>query len=179
MGLIGTEDGIVVDVNAPLPEGVLGEVRAHQAIYRRRADIHAVCRIMPPILGMLSTRAITPKPRHGLGAYFHPGPAFFDDPRLLRDVERADLLADTLGDMCAVVMRGNGAIVAADSIEKAVTLSWFLEDAARVECDVRALGGPPDEGVLNAEEIAARRVFSGGVVERMWAWMTQNDPEGP
>ncbi len=179
MGLIGREDGIVVEVDGPLPQGVLGEVRAHQAIYRRRPDIRGVCRIMPPILGMLSTRAITPKPRHGLGAYFHPGPAYYDDPRLLRDTESAGRLADALGDLSAVVMRGNGAVVVADGIEKAVMLSWFLEDAARVERDVRMLGGAADAGVLNSDEIYARQVYSGGVVERMWAWMTQGDPEHP
>lgn len=178
MGLIGQEEGTVVGIDGPLPPGVLGEVRAHQAIYRRRPDVFGVCRIMPPILGMLSTQAIVPRPRHGLGAYFHPGPAFYGDPRLLRDEESAARLAATLGDLAAVVMRGNGAIVVADGIEKAVTLSWFLEDAARVERDVRMLGASADTGVLNADEIAARQVFSGGVVERMWAWMTQGDPEG-
>lgn len=49
MGSIKTGDaGIVTPVNGPLPEGVLGEVRIHQQIYRRRPDVGGICRVMPP-----------------------------------------------------------------------------------------------------------------------------------
>ena len=68
-------------------------------------------------------------------------------------------------------MRGNGAVTAADSLEKAVTLAWLLEDAARVEERARRLGYV-DDGRLSEEEIAARNNWSGGVVERMWRYLT-------
>ncbi len=171
MGMIGDEPGTVVPVSGPLPEGVLGEVRAHQAIYARRGDVQGICRIMPPALIALSTQGIVPQPRHVIGAYFHPGPALWDDPRLLRDDESAARLADALGDLNTIVMIGNGAIVVAEALEKAVALSWFLEDAARVERDVRAMGFDPPRG-LDADEIAARQVWAGGVVERMWQYLT-------
>jgi HCOMODA/2-hydroxy-3-carboxy-muconic semialdehyde decarboxylase len=173
MGLIRGESGVVVPVKGSLPEGVLGEVRAHQAIYARRPDVQAICRIMPPALMVLSTQRIIPQPRHGIGAYFHPGPAFWDDPRLLRDDASASALADALGNHNAIVMRGNGAIIVANALEKAVALSWFLEDAARVERDIRSIGFAQDTGLLTPDEIIARQVFAGGVVERMWAWLTQ------
>lgn len=173
LGLIGDAAGTVVPVTGPLPDGVLGEVRAHQAIYRRRADVGGICRIMPPALMALSTQGVVPRARHGLGAYFHPGPAYWDDPRLIRDESIAAELASVLGSASAVVMRGNGAVVVADTLAKAVTLSWFLEDAARVERDVRAMGFPSDSGVLAPDEIAARQVFAGGVVERMWDFLTR------
>jgi HCOMODA/2-hydroxy-3-carboxy-muconic semialdehyde decarboxylase len=172
MSLIIDEPGVVVPVKEALPEGVLGEVRAHQAIYARRADVQAICRIMPPALMALSTQKIIPQPRHGIGAYFHPGPAFWDDPRLLRDDESTLALAEALGDNNAIIMRGNGAIVLADGLEKAVSLSWFLEDSARVERDIRSMGSAPETGLLTPEEIIARQVFAGGVVDRMWAWLT-------
>lgn len=173
MGCISDEPGTVVPVTGALPAGVLGEVRAHQQIYARRPDVRGICRIMPPALMMLSTQGLVPRARHGIGAYFHPGPAFWNDPRLLRDDESAARLATCLGDQCAVVMRGNGAVVVADSLEKAATLSWFLEDAARVERDVRMAGFDPGHGLLDADEIAARQVFAGGVVERMWTWLNR------
>lgn len=173
MGMIGVEPGTVVPVSGSLPDGVLGEVRAHQAIYARRSDVQAVCRTMPPTLMALSTQGVVPSPRHGIGAYFYPGPLLWDDPRLLRDDDSAARLADALGDLNAIVMRGNGAIVVADGLEKAVTLSWFLEDAARVESHVRAMGFDPATGLLDTDEIAARQVWAGGVVERMWAWLTR------
>jgi HCOMODA/2-hydroxy-3-carboxy-muconic semialdehyde decarboxylase len=174
MGLITEETGAVVPVSGELPEGVLGEVRAHQAIYQRRDEVQAICRIMPPAVMALSTQGIVPQPRHGIGAYFHPGPAYWNNPRLLRDDESAAQLTDALGDASAIVMRGNGAIVVADSLEKAVSLSWFLEDAARVEQNVRAMGFDPAQGVLDTDEILARQVWAGGVVDRMWQWMTRD-----
>ncbi len=174
MGLIQDEEGTVVSVVGALPDGVLGEVRVHQAIYARRADVSGICRIMPPAVMALSTQGIVPRPRHGIGAYFHPGPAFWDDPRLLRSDESAILLAEALGALNAMVMRGNGAIVCGENLQQAVTLSWFLEDSARVERDVRSMGLDPSAGVLDAKEISARQVWSGGVVERMWQHLTMH-----
>lgn len=175
MGLIRNEPGTVVPIDGPIPNGVLGEVRAHQAIYRTRPDVGGVCRIMPPALMALSTQGVTPRPRHGIGAYFAPSPPFWDDPRLLRDDESAAKLAAALGGAKAIVMRGNGAITAGRTIEEAAVFAFFLEDMARVERDVRAMGFDPEQGLLDSSEIEARRVFSGGVVERMWAWLARDD----
>ena len=176
MGLIRDEPGIVVPIEGSLPDGVLGEVRAHQAIYRLRDDVGGICRIMPPAVMALSTQRITPRPRHGIGAYFAPSPPLWDDPRLLRDDDSAARLAAALGGAPAIVMRGNGAITAGRTIEEAATFAFFLEDAARVERDVRAMGFNSEEGLLDSSEIEARRVFAGGVVERMWAWLTEEKP---
>jgi HCOMODA/2-hydroxy-3-carboxy-muconic semialdehyde decarboxylase len=173
LALVGDAPGTVCPVERPLPEGVLGEVRAHQQIYARRPDVGAVCRIMPPALMALSTQGLVPRPRHGIGAYFANLP-LWDDPRLLRDVVSASALASALGDASAIVMRGNGAIVVEASLQRAVTLAWFLEDAARVERDVYAMGLNPAQGLLDADEIAARQVWSGGVAERMWDYLTHD-----
>jgi HCOMODA/2-hydroxy-3-carboxy-muconic semialdehyde decarboxylase len=171
MGLVSDEPGVVVPISGPLPEGVLGEVRVHQAIYARRADVGGICRTMPPALMALSTQGIVPAARHGIGAYFAPGPALWDDPRLLRDDAAAARVAEVLGEGNAIVLRGNGVVVAGETLEQAAVLSWFLEDAARIERDVRMMGFAPESGRLNAEETAARQVWSGGVVERMWNWL--------
>ncbi len=171
MGRIDDEPGTVVPVDGPLPDGVLGEVRIHREIYRRRPDVGGVCRIMPPALMALSVAGLVPIPRHGIGAYFSAVP-FWDDPRLLRDDAAAAGLADMLGDAPALVMRGNGAVVVGETLPQAVTLSWFLEDAARVERDIRAMGIDPAAARLTPEEQTARQVWSGGVVDRMWRHLT-------
>jgi len=162
--------GTLCRVHEPLPEGVLGEVRVHQQIYARRPEVAGICRVMSPVVMALSTRSIVPLPRHGIGAYFDRLP-IWDDPRLLRDDAAAKAVATMLGDAPAIVLRGNGAVVAAESLPKAVTLSWFLEDAARIERDVRMLGGDPEQGLLTPAEIRDRQVWSGAVVERMWAYL--------
>ena len=55
MGLIapGTP-GTVVAVDGDLPDGVLGEVRIHREIYRRRPEVRGVARTMPPKIMSLS-----------------------------------------------------------------------------------------------------------------------------
>jgi len=162
--------GTVCPVDGPLPEGVLGEVRIHQQLYAARPEIGAVCRVMPPVLMALSTQGIVPRPRHGIGAYFDAVP-LWDDPRLLRNDAAAAELVGAMGRAPAIVMRGNGAVVAAPSMPMAVTLAWFLEDAARVEREVRAMGCAAAEGLLSSQEVVDRQVWSGGVAERMWEYL--------
>jgi HCOMODA/2-hydroxy-3-carboxy-muconic semialdehyde decarboxylase len=160
-----------------LPEGVLGEVRIHQHIYELRPAVNAICRIMPPNVMTLSTQHITPKCRHGLSAYFANDIPLWEDPSLLRNDLEARKLAQTMGERPAIIMRGNGAVIAGHSLEEAVTFSWFLEDTARVETAIRESGFDATEGLLIPEEISARQVTSGRVFERMWRHLTHGDPE--
>lgn len=178
MGTITPGDaGTLVPVEGPLPDGVLGEVRIHQQIYARRADVGAVCRIMPPQTGLLALLRRTPRPRHGFGAYFAPGPAFWDDPRLLRDDDAAARLAQTLGAGNAIVMRANGAVVCGENLVEAVALSWFLEEAARVEVGLMQMHQDGDHTLLTPDETTARQVTAGRVYERMWEYLSFGDPE--
>lgn len=170
--LAAAQPGTVCPVGGALPHGVLGEVRVHREIYARRPEVGAVCRIMPPAVMALSTQGLVPRPRHGIGAYFDALP-LWPDPRLLRDDDAARALAEALGDAPAIVMRGNGAVVVGATLERAVTLAWFLEDAARIERDIRAMGFDPAAGTLDAGEITDRQVWSGNVAERMWDYLTR------
>src|SRR3546814_19263205 len=72
-------------------------------------------------------------------------------------------------------MRGNGAITVGQDLKEAATFAFFLEDAARVERDVRSMGFGPQHGLLDEDEIRARQTLAGGVVERMWRWLTAMD----
>jgi HCOMODA/2-hydroxy-3-carboxy-muconic semialdehyde decarboxylase len=178
MGLIGVDEpGTVVPVDGPLPAGALGEVRIHQAVYRRRSDVESICRVQPPWLTALSACGLTPRARHGFSAYFAPSPPVWNDPGLVRSDEAADGVAHTLGDARAVVLRGNGAVTVGTAIEEAAVLAWYLEDSARVEFVVRSTGGAEGAPELTAEEAQRRAVWEGGIVERMWAYLTAGDPE--
>jgi HCOMODA/2-hydroxy-3-carboxy-muconic semialdehyde decarboxylase len=178
MGTIDSgEAGTVVPVSGPLPEGVLGEVRIHQQVYRRRSDVGAIARIMPPNVGLLALLRRTPQPRHGFGAYFAPQPPLWDDARLLRDDAAAERLAQTLGDRNAIVMRANGAVVVGSNLVEAVALSWFLEEAARVEVGLMQMGRDGNDTLLSDEEVVARQVTAGRVYERMWEYLSDGDCE--
>ena len=171
------EPGTIVPIDGPLPAGVLGEVRLHQQIYRRRPQVHAVARTMPPCLMALGTARRTPRPRHGLGAYFGKGAALWDDPQLVRDDALAAAVIDAMGDAQAVVMRGNGAVVAAESLERVLALTWYLEDAARLELAVLSAGLEEASAVLTPAECERRATSAGGIFERMWDYLSFGDPE--
>jgi len=178
LGLVAVgEECTVVPLDGALPDGVLGEVRIHREIYRRRADVGAVVRSMPPHLMSLGTLARTPRARHGFGSYFHPAPPLWDDPQLLRSDDQAVALAVALGSAPGILMRGNGFVAAGQDLAQAVVLTWYAEDAARVELD--CLKALPEEHhrLLSAEEALQRATWSGRILERMWAYLAAGDPE--
>lgn len=180
MGLVGVgEPNIEVPIDGELPAGVLGEVRIHQAIYRRRDDIGGICRVQPPATMALSTLRLTPRARHGFSAYFAPAPPLWDDPMLVRSDDGAVAVAEELGDACAIVLRGNGAVTVGPDLRHAAVLAWYLEDSARLELSVRAAsssdGAEPIE--LSVAEAEVRATWDGGLAERMWDYLTAGDPE--
>jgi HCOMODA/2-hydroxy-3-carboxy-muconic semialdehyde decarboxylase len=178
MGLIKPgENGIVCPVDGPLPDGVLGEVRVHQQIYKRRADVGAICRVIPPNVITMSVLGRAPKARHGFGAFFYPAPAYWNDPVLMRSDSIAAAVADTLGDSSGIILRGNGAVLAGGNAMRAVALAWFLEDMCRVELGILATGEVDRAPLLTSLEAKSRSDWGGQVAERMWAHMTFGDPE--
>ncbi len=180
MGLLSPKDaGTVVSVNAPLPEGVLGEVRIHQQVYKRRADVNGICRFFPPHVMALAAMKLTPNARHGFSSYFYPRVPRWEHTALVRNEAAAEGVVDTLSDAPAVVVSVNGAVTVADSIQKALVLAWFLEDAGRVENAVLAAGHADTQVFNTSQEAQERATWNGGIVERMWDYLTHSDPETP
>jgi len=179
MGLIAPgEPGVVAPVHGALPQGVLGEVRIHQQVYRRRNEVGGVCRIFPPMVVALSVLGITPEPRSAAAIPFAPRPPFWDDSRLLRDDGLAGELAERLGEAPVVVMKANGAVVVGRNLPQAVMLSASLEEAARIEHIVRLHRPAGTLPILPVAEIEARRTAAAGAPDlRMWRFMTRGDPE--
>lgn len=178
MGLIEAgEGGSVVPIDGPLPEGVLGEVRCHQRIYAVRSDVNGVCRIFPRKVLTLSTFRRTPRARIGFGAYFYPESPLWDDPLLIRSDEQAIAFAERLGEARAIVMRGNGAICVGPSLEEAVVMAFYLEEAAATELAVLVAGDAAESVCLTAEQASVRATGTGRIYERMWEYMTAGDPE--
>src|SRR5580704_10886110 len=106
MGLVTAQDNpVTVPVRGPLPSGALGEVRLHQQIYRRRADVRGIVRYQSPRIMSLSSLGRTPLARHGFGSYFAPQAPLWSDSRLVRDDGRAAQVAETLGGARAIVLR--------------------------------------------------------------------------
>jgi HCOMODA/2-hydroxy-3-carboxy-muconic semialdehyde decarboxylase len=179
LGLVARDDPCIeVATDQPLPPEAAGEVRIHQAVYRRRPDVGGICRAQPPNTMTLSAARITPRARHGFSSYFAPAPPLWDDPALVRDEASAAGVSEALGDGTAIVLRGNGALTVGETIEEATVLCWFLEDSARVELDLRKIA---NSGVrlseLSAAEAARRATWEGALLDRMWTYLTRDDPE--
>ena len=178
MGLIATgEPGTIVPIDGPLPDGVLGEVRCHQQIYNRRPEVNGIARTFLRDVMTLSTFQRTPKPRIGFATYFAPCPPLWDDPLLLRDDAAAEKFANTLGDARAIVMRGNGCVLTGATVEEAIVMAFFLEEAAKTELAVMASGQEAASIIYSPEQSKARAVSSGRIFERMWDYLTDGDPE--
>jgi HCOMODA/2-hydroxy-3-carboxy-muconic semialdehyde decarboxylase len=178
MGSIAVgEEGDIVPVSGPLPDGVLGEVRCHQQIYARRSDVNGISRVFPRHVMTLSTMQRTPKARLGFGAYFFPAPPLWNDPLLLRSDEQAAEFAATLGDARAIVMRGNGAVCTGATIEESVVMAFYLEESAATELAVLAAGEPADAVTFTVEQAKVRATGTGRIYERLWEFMTDGDPE--
>ncbi|UCV17750.1 class II aldolase/adducin family protein [Ferribacterium limneticum] len=171
------EAGVIVPIDGGLPEGVLGEVRLHQAIYRKREDVKAICRITPRQVELLSLIRRTPQVRNGLSVFFDPCPPFWNDPRLLREDLAAARLAEQLGSARAIVMRANGAVVVGVDLAEAVAMSWLLEEAARVELGLMQISRDGEDALLTSDEIKARLETSGHVGRRIWEFLTSSDEE--
>jgi len=178
MGIIGSgEPGTVVSTESPLPEGVLGEVRMHQQIYKRRGDAKAICRFISPNVITLAALGLTPRARHGQGAHFYPKVPFWTDPALIRNDPAAVGVAETMGKAPAVVVSVNGAVTAGETPAQAVALAVFLEDAARVELAALNAGLAETAPRMNEEQARNRATWQGRIAERMWDYLTAGDPE--
>ena len=179
LGTVGIGDPcVVVPLEGDFPADVLGEVRIHRAIYRRRNDVSGVCRFQSPSVMALSALGETPRPLHGLGAYFAPGPPLWPDVRLVRDVDLADQVAEMNGANAAIVLRGKGAVTVGATLEEAAAFAFYLEDAARIEVALLpGRGRASAPRVYTPEEAVARRVKGGAIIERMWRYLCADDPE--
>jgi HCOMODA/2-hydroxy-3-carboxy-muconic semialdehyde decarboxylase len=151
-------------------------VRVHREIYRLRPDVNGIVRCMPPHVMTLAAHGVSPQPRHGFGSYFHPRPAFWDDPQLLRSDLSAMAAARELGNSPAIILRGNGAVVAGNTLQQAVVLAWYLEDMARIDLAGRA-AGLADAPVLTADAATERATWGGAILERMWDYLVAGDEE--
>ena len=93
---------------------------------------------------------------------------------LLRDDETAKL-AHTLGDARAIVMRGNGCILTGATVEEAIVMAFYLEEAATTELAVMASGQEEQSQVYSDEQAKSRAVSSGQIFERMWDFLTHTE----
>jgi HCOMODA/2-hydroxy-3-carboxy-muconic semialdehyde decarboxylase len=168
----------IVSVDGDLPAGVLGEVIAHQHIYRHRADVGGICRFYSESLMRLSLMELMPRSRDVFSAYFAPAPALWKDSQLLRTDGPAGGVASALGNGRAIVLRGNGAIAVGRTLPQALFLAWALDQAGRCELDIAMAGATRTAFILDEAQSSNLARFEGREVERLWDYLTFGDDEG-
>ncbi|MEV6237378.1 class II aldolase/adducin family protein [Lentzea sp. NPDC051838] len=162
-----TDRAVTLDRTATqLPEGTPKEAWIHLAIYRTRPDVRAVCRAQPETATALASANVPIRPLHGQGAFLGPEVPVFDDPRLVRDEQRATELADALGPAPALLLRGNGAVTVGADVGQAVARMWLLEASARINAQAAAAGRPR---ALSTNEQAAWLAAETELLSRLWS----------
>ena len=153
------DDMVVTDFDGKVIEGN----------YKARSDIQSVAHLHNH---MVATLSMVDKPFYPAssnpGAFFGPGalPKYMD-PALIHTIEQGDAVAKALGKGDALMLRGHGSMVVAQSIEWVFAACVDLEEAA-ARFYKAALLGP----VLVYNEDETQRVMKGrrkdSVVQKIW-----------
>ncbi len=143
----------------------------HSEIYRARRDVNAIVHCHTPSLIPFGVTKKPLRPMYHQSAFLAAGVPVFD----IRDaagmtnmlVETPALgraLAKVLADKPAVLMRGHGAVVVADTIPNVVGRAIYLDLNARIQLQAVELGGPITE--VSPEE--ARKYEASDNYSRAW-----------
>jgi HCOMODA/2-hydroxy-3-carboxy-muconic semialdehyde decarboxylase len=135
----------------------------HGEIYRARPDVHSVVHSHSPAMipfGIVTGARL--RPVYHMCGFLGTGSAHFEirgirgtgTDLLIRDRELGAALAQALGASEAVLMRGHGSTVVADSVRLAVYRAIYAEMNARLQCQAMTMGG---EVTYLTEEEARRR----------------------
>ena len=128
------------------------EIFMHTEVYRRRPDVHAICRTHSPMALALSVLGQTVKPLNGFGSFLGEV-SVFPKPYLITTRELGQEVAGTLGSAGGLLLRGNGTLLVGATLAEATIRAVFLEEAAAVHLRARSVGEPV---IFSAEEIARR-----------------------
>ncbi|MEA2953274.1 MAG: hypothetical protein QOJ96_2794 [Alphaproteobacteria bacterium] len=119
----------------------------HGAVYEARPDVRSVIHNHSPSVIPFGVTKKKLKPLlHMCGSIGHEVPVWdshdkFGDTSLLVDsVEMGRDLAKLLGSRPTALMRGHGAVVAANDIRQAVYIAYYLELAAKLQMQAMAMG---------------------------------------
>jgi ribulose-5-phosphate 4-epimerase/fuculose-1-phosphate aldolase len=107
---------------------------------------------------------------HGQGAFLGEEVPVHEDARLVRSQELSLRVAERLGTGSAVLLRGNGAVTVGTTVGEAVARMWVLEASARINL------GAAEPHRLDAEELAAWAEVAPEILERIWQYLTREEP---
>ena len=120
----------------------------HSEIYKARRDVNAIVHCHTPSLIPFADSDVPLRAMYHMAAFIGNGVPIFDIRRsfgmtdmLVSDTQLGRSLAQTLGSHPALLMRGHGAVVVANSIPNAVARAVYLGVNARIQEEAVSLGG--------------------------------------
>lgn len=155
-----TPDNLVtIDIEG---EKVAGEHKRHNEVYihseimRVRPEIRSVVHTHAPYSVIFSSlgKPILPVGHNG-AIFFEELPVFSETTDLIVTKELGRAVAGCLGENRALLLRNHGIVTAGRSIEEAVYLAIFLENACWMQVMAEAAGGP--KLVTPPEEARAKK----------------------
>jgi ribulose-5-phosphate 4-epimerase/fuculose-1-phosphate aldolase len=132
------------------------ETDMHLAVYRARPDVRAIARTHSPITSAFAAMSRPVRAVHGFGTHLGQTVPVHERVGLVSDTDRAGGVVATLGNLDAVLLRGNGTLITAPTLVDAVMRAVWLEEAATIQWRILAAGESPV--YWSAEEVAQRRV---------------------
>lgn len=174
------EDVIAVDAGVPVQGPVDRlplEMPLHDAIYRSRPGVAAICRGHPPFAVVWGTTKERLPLLHGLGGIAGAVVQVHPEIPLVKSAEHADRVAATLGDDFSMLLAANGALSVGSDLLEAATRLWFLEERARVV--VQARSARIGMEARHQRIWKARMEDSGAELVRAKRWMLRTFGEPP
>jgi HCOMODA/2-hydroxy-3-carboxy-muconic semialdehyde decarboxylase len=167
------QDGRSLDPASRTP---YGERMIHGAIYEARSDVNAVVHnhAYPLLPFSITGRTLEPVVHVAsvIGSdipIWDIATRFKDTDMLVRSMDQGRDLAATLGRNTCALMRGHGAVVAAESLKQAVIIAIYLKVNAEVQLQALQIGTP--RGLSDREvELSREAQFSPLALDRAWEY---------
>lgn len=146
----------------------------HGEIYKARPDVKAVIHFHSPDVIPFTVTSVPLRPMIHMAGFLPEVIPIFEIRKaggmtdmLIRTNELGRALAQTLGDKPAVLLRGHGAVVVADSLHVVVGRAYYMGINARTELQAIQLGGGK---VTYMEPEEARKSANQDGFERAWTY---------
>src|SRR5262245_44065369 len=142
-GKVAVRDLIILDADGNKLEGFgdpNGETAMHTSIYKARSDVDCVLHYHADEVIAVAATGQEIKVIANCGVAFYRGTPIYDSPVLIRNQSLGDKVATALGDKVAVLLRGHGGTVVAQSLDQLLRLGLDLVRSAKLQIMAAPLG---------------------------------------
>jgi ribulose-5-phosphate 4-epimerase/fuculose-1-phosphate aldolase len=175
-GFADEDQLLVLDIDGKILSGEgtpNSELWIHARAYAARQDLGSVVHAHPPACVCLTQIGQPHRVVHNQGGVFAGGVAEYQRVGLIRSRELGDLLAASLDQGIAVMMRGHGITTVAADVRTATVAACFLEESAELQLRMLAAAGGDAARIRAFTRDEAERLsdqLSPGIVERAWEY---------